>query len=85
MKKLILVGYVMMAAVTLFLQSCQEDLIVPNGTGNDADTTWVLDTIGYNGGGNGNPIDSTNWGGGNGDPVDSTNWDGGDGNPGDSL
>jgi hypothetical protein len=86
MKKLVLVGYVMIASVTMFLQSCQDDPIVPNGVGSEIDTTWVSDSTGNNGGGNGNPIDTTgNNGGGNGNPIDSTNWGGGNGNPGDTL
>ena len=48
-------------------------------------TTWVTDTTGNNSGGNGNPIDTTDWGGGNGNPGDSTIWGGGNGNPGDTL
>ena len=85
MKKVVLFGYAMVASVTMLLQSCQDDPIVPNGGGNPADTTWVTDTTGNNGGGNGNPIDTTNWGGGNGNSGDSTIWGGGNGNPGDTL
>lgn len=82
MKKVVLVGYAMVASVTMLLQSCQDDPIVPNSGGNGVDTTWVIDSTGNNGGGN--PIDSTNWGG-NGNPNDSTIWGGGNGNPGDTL
>lgn len=93
MKRAVLVGYVMLASVTILLQSCEDGPIVPNSVNNTIDTTWIEDST-YNGGGNGNPIDSTNWGGGNpidstscggGNPIDSTNWGGGNGNPGDTL
>ncbi len=85
MKKVVLIGYAMVASVTMLLQSCQDDPIVPNGGGNGVDTTWVIDSTGNNGGGNGTPGDSTNTGGGNENPGDSTIWGGGNGDPGDTL
>lgn len=80
MKRGVLTGYGIIAAVAFLMQSCVDDPITPNGTcGGGIDTTWVSDTTGNNGdpngGGNGTPGDTTNWGGGNG--TDSTDWNGG--------
>jgi hypothetical protein len=81
MKKGVLTGYALVAAIAFLMQSCVDDPILPNGgCGGGIDTTWVNDSTGNNGdpngGGNGTPDDSTYWGGGNG--TDSTDWNGGD-------
>jgi hypothetical protein len=79
MKKGILtVGYACFLATAIFLQSCQDDPILPNDPNeNDADTVWVDDSSNVN---DPNcPIDST----GN-DYDDSTDWNGG-GDFGDST
>lgn len=96
MKRGTLIGYGLVLAIALSMQSCQDDPINPNsGGGNGIDTTWVNDSTDFGsgnpidstdfGGGNGNPIDSTDFGGGNGTPTDSTDFGGGNGNPTDSI
>jgi hypothetical protein len=98
MKKGLFLGYGLVVAVSLMMQSCQDDPILPNGGGNDIDTTWVSDSTNNDpNGGGGSPMDSTNTGGGT--QIDSTgfngggsggNWipndsTGGNGNPNDTL
>jgi hypothetical protein len=81
MKKGILtVAYACFLATAIFLQSCQDDPILPNDpNGNDVDTVWVDDSSGNNN----DPYcpvdstwndDSTDWNNG-GDFDDSTGWD----------
>jgi hypothetical protein len=85
MKRVTLIGYGLVLAIILSMQSCQEDPIIPNnGGGNGVDTTWVNDSTDF-GGGNENPSDSIDFGGGNGTPTDSTDFGGGNGNPADST
>jgi hypothetical protein len=85
MKRGTLIGYGLVLAIALSMQSCQDDPINPNsGCCNGIDTTWVNDSTDF-GGGNGNPIDSTDFGGGNGTPTDSTDFGGGNGTPTDST
>lgn len=94
MKRGMITVFGLAMVITLTLQSCQDDPIVPNGTGNTIDTTWVIDSTGgnnnnpydstyYGGGNGGTPIDST-WNGG-GSPIDSTWYGGGNGSPIDSI
>ncbi|MEY3236055.1 MAG: hypothetical protein RI883_156 [Bacteroidota bacterium] len=76
MKRGTLIGYGLVLAIALSMQSCQDDPINPNnGGGNGIDTTWVNDSADIiqdpSGGGNGTPIDSTNFGGGGGNPSDT--------------
>jgi hypothetical protein len=53
MKRGTLIGYGLVLAIALSMQSCQDDPINPNsGGGNGIDTTWVNDSIDF-GGGNG--------------------------------
>lgn len=87
MKRGILIGYGVILTVTVMLQSCDDGPIIPiTDPNNGTDTTWVNDSIGDpNEGGNGDPVDSTDWNGGNGDPIDSTDWNGGNGDPTDTI
>jgi hypothetical protein len=81
-KKMYLFGYFGVVLATVALQSCNDDLIVPNSggwCGNEVDTVWVEDSTANDVGSN--PNDSTDW-----NPYDSTgNNDGGSGTPNDST
>ena len=70
-KKTYLFGYSLLVIATISLQSCNDDPIIPNdGSGSDADTTWVTDST-SNGGGS----DSTYCDNGGGTETDSSGWD----------
>lgn len=87
-KGAIVITYFSFVGVLFFMNSCQDDPILPNGGGDEIDTTWVSDST-DNGGGNGGsePIDSTGNGGGNGgeNPIDSADFGGNGGEPTDSI
>lgn len=64
-RRIFLVSYVLVTGLTLTLQSCQDDPIIPNTSStNGVDTTWVSDSTSNN--------DNNNDDNNNGDSTDST-------------